>query len=49
MTQLHDLPQDAAEGRQRGAISKGHGAKSAARREAVILALLSERSNRSRY
>ena len=46
MTKRHDLPQNAAEGREKGATPKGHGAKSAGQREAVILALLSERSIR---
>lgn len=45
-TRRHDLPQNAAEGREKGASPKGHGAKSAAEREAVILALLSEKSIR---
>ena len=44
MTKRRALPQNAAEGHEKGATPKGHGAKSAAEREAVILALLSEKS-----
>jgi hypothetical protein len=40
----HELPHKAADGREKGGTAKGHGAKSPAQREAVILALLSERS-----
>ena len=46
MTKRQQLPQNTAEGREKGATPAGHGAKSAAQREAVILALLSERSIR---
>ena len=46
MTPGNDRPQKSSDPREKGATPKGHGAKSAAQREVVILALLSEKSIR---